>query len=145
VAKKPRKQVLRALDLTTLLVALDHLEEHGPPPAVPDPYAAPAECVYLAHVGADHLAALTARLPHATVLFRTPADGPKGKVVRPVFDKAALLYVLRFCFSKGNEFAPFVRDLRPINPRRWSVLDADGNTVRRPKKNTSEGPTSDPT
>lgn len=127
------KQVLKALDLTTLLVALDHLEEHGPPVAAPEPYTNAAECVYLAYIGEAHLAALTGRLPHVSVLFRTPADGPKGKVIRPVFDKTAITYLMRFCFPKSNAFAKFVRDLGPINPRRWSALDADGNTVPRPK------------
>jgi hypothetical protein len=127
------KQVLKALDLTTLLVALDHFEEHGPPAAGPEPYARPAECVYLAYIGEPHLEALTARLPHATVLFRTPADGPRGKVVRPVFDKAAALYVLRFCFPGDDGFLAFVRDLAPINPRRWAVLDAAGKPVPRPR------------
>ena len=127
------KHVLKTLDLTTLLVALDHFEEYGPGAAAPDPYARPAECVYLAYIGGAHLAAMTARLPHVSVLFRTPADGPRGKVVRPVFDKIAALYVLQFCFPNSDEFTAFVRDLGPINPRRWSVLDAGGKSVPRPK------------
>lgn len=127
------KQVLKSLDLTTLLVALDHLEEHGPPVAAPEPYANAAGCVYLAYIGEAHLAALTGRLPHASVLFRTMASGPKSKVVRPVFDKTAILYLMRFCFPTSNAFAQFVRDLGPINPQRWSVLDADGKPVPRPR------------
>lgn len=127
------RQILKTLDLTALLVALDHFEEHGPPAVTPDPYAGTAGCVYLAYIGDEHLHALTTRLPHATVRFRTMATGPRAVVDRPVFDRAAVLYVLRFCFPGDDSFLEFVRDLAPINPRRWSLLDAAGKTVPRPR------------
>ena len=137
------KQVLKTLDLTALLVALDHLEEYGPNVTVPLPYARPAECVYLAYIHNAHLAALAARLPHVMVLFRTPADGPRNKVVRPVFDKTAVLYVLQFCFPGSTEFAAFVRDLGPISPRRWAALDAEGKSIPRPRP-AKAGPQEEP-
>lgn len=125
------KRVLKTLDLTTLLVALDHLEEHGPAGTVPDPYGRPAECVYLAYTGDAHLAALTARLPHVSVLFRTPANGPRSKVVRPVFDKSAVLYALRFSFPNEQDFIPFVRELATVDAKHWKVLDANGSPIPR--------------
>ncbi|MBN9119695.1 MAG: hypothetical protein J0I06_11155 [Planctomycetes bacterium] len=134
------KQVLRNLELTTLLVALDHLEEYGPSAALPDPYQTPGECVYLAYIGEALLAALAARLPYADVLFRTPADGPRSKVVRKVFCKSAILHVLRFSFPIGEEFVPFVRDLGTVNQKRWSVLDAEGKPVRRARKGKNANP-----
>ncbi len=89
------KQILKHLDLTTLAVALDHLEENGAA-ACPDPLSAPGECVYLRYIGPDQLATLAARLPHVEVVFRTVAAPPRNKVVRKVFSKPAILHLLRF-------------------------------------------------
>lgn len=135
------KHVLKSLELTTLLVALDHLEEYGPSAALPDPYEKPGECVYLAYIGDAQLAALVARLPHADVLFRTPADGPQSKVVRKVFSKPAILHVLRFSFPTGEDFIAFVRDLGSVNQKRWSILDAEGKPIRRVRKGKNSNPT----
>ena len=115
------KQSLRTVDVTALLVALDHLEEKGPATAVPDPNTAPAECVYLKYVGAEQAEALASRLPHVHVLFRTPGGSGNNKEVRRVFSKAAILHVLRLVFPADQDFAPFVRDLASVNPKYWRV------------------------
>lgn len=122
--------VLKTLDLTTLRVALDHLEEFGPAATWPDPEADPAGCVYLAYVGEEQLAVLAARLPHVEVLFRTPADPPRNKVVRKVFARPAVLHVLRFALPDEREFDPFVRDLAGVNRRHWRVLPGGQGRVR---------------
>lgn len=127
------KQVLKSLDLTTLLVALDHHDEYGPPAATPDPYADPAACVYLTYAGEQQAAALAQRLPHVEVLFITPGVGDRRKIVRKVFGKPAIEYVLRFSFAKSKEFLPFVRDLGRIDRKYWKVLDASGEPIPRPK------------
>lgn len=132
------KHVLKSLDLTTLLVALDHVEEHGPPTALPDPETSPGECVYLAYIGEAHAAALAARLPHADVLFRTPGAGARSKVVRKVYNKAAILHILRFCFPNGDEFQPFVRELSRVDRKYWRVLQPGEDPAnlkrRKPRK-----------
>ena len=118
------KQTLRDLEVAALAVALDHLEEHGPPAVVPDPAAGPGEYVYLTYIGADQAAALAARLPHVDVLFRTPAGSGKNKVVRKVYDKAAIMHVLRQVFPADQDFTPFVRDLARVNRKYWRVQPA---------------------
>jgi hypothetical protein len=116
------KRVLTTLDLTTLLVALDHVEEFGPFSTVPDPQSAPRECIYLKYIPDDRVAALAARLPHVDVLFRTPAGSGRNKVVRKVFSKAAILHVLRFAFPTRKRFTECFRDLGSVNQKYWRVL-----------------------
>lgn len=129
------KQIFRTLELTTLLVAFDHLEEYGPPAALPDPYAAPGECVYLKYVPDAHAAALAERLSHADVAFKIPGGVGKSRQVRKVFSKAAILHVLKFSFPTGEDFAPFVRDLSTVNYKYWKLLDANGEPIyRKPNK-----------
>jgi hypothetical protein len=118
------KQVLKTLDLTTLLVALDHVEEFGPAAVRPDPDAKPAECAYLTYIGDDQLAALAARLPHLDVRFKTPGAAGRSMVVRKVFSKPAVWHVLRFAFPDEREFAPFVRDLGSVDRKYWRVQPA---------------------
>ena len=127
------KHVLKSLELTTWLVALDHLEEHGPSAAVPDPYEVPGECVYLTYIGDAHAAALAERVPHADVLFYTPSVGQRRKVVRKVFNKAAILHLMRFSFPTGEDFAPFIRGLDRVDQKYWKVLDAEGKPIPRPQ------------
>jgi hypothetical protein len=80
------KQLLRHLDVAALSVALDNAEEHGPWKAdKPDPLNDPTQCVYLRYVGAEQLEVFARRLPSVDVVFKTLANGPKGKVVRKVF------------------------------------------------------------
>lgn len=130
------KHVLKSLELTTLLVALDHLEEYGPGAALPDPYEKPGACVYLAYVGEKQLAALAERLPHADVLFSTPGAGERRKVARKVFNKAAIFHLMRFSFPTGDEFAPFVRGLDTVDRKYWTVTDAAGKPIPRPRGKT---------
>jgi hypothetical protein len=130
------KHALKSLELTTLLVALDHLEEYGPGAALPDPYEHPGECVYLAYTGEEQLAALAGRLPHADVLFSTPGAGEHRKVARKVFNKAAILHLMRFSFPTGDEFAPFVRGLDTVDRKYWTVMDAAGKPGPRPRGKT---------
>jgi hypothetical protein len=127
------KHVLKTLDLTTLLVALDHLEEYGPSMALSDPYSAPGECVYLTYIGEAQAAALTARLPYADVRFRLPGPAEHGKVVRKVFSKPAILHVIRFAFPTSQEFVPFVRELATVKQKYWRVLTATGEPIRPPR------------
>lgn len=139
MAKKPQKQVLKSLELTTLLVALDHLEEYGPGMAVPDPYEKPAECVYLTYVGEAQAEALANRVPHHNVTFHVPGGAGKNRVVRRVYSKAAITHVLKFCFPRSRAFVPFVRSLKTVAPEYWRVLDADGKPTPRPKKDKGKG------
>jgi hypothetical protein len=118
------KHILKTLDLTTLLVALDHVEEFGPAATRPDPDADPGGCAYLAYIGDAQLAALAARLPHAEVLFRTPGAAGRNKVVRKVFSKPAVWHVLRFAYPDEQVFAPFVRDLASVDRKYWRVQTA---------------------
>lgn len=136
MAKQPRKQVLKTLELTTLLVALDHLEEYGPGTAVADPYEKPAECVYLTYIGDEHAAALAERVPHRNVTFSVPGTRGHHRIVRKVFNKAAILHLMRFSFPTGDDFAPFVRGLDTVDRKYWTVLDADGKPIPRPKGKT---------
>jgi hypothetical protein len=131
------KQVLRTLELTTLLVALDHAEEHGPGLLVPDPLKAPVECVYLTYIGEEQAKALADRVPHANVLFRLP--GGTGKVVRKIYSKPVIRHVLGFAFPNGKEFAPFVRVLATVKPRYWRVLDVAGVPVQTEQKKPRGG------
>ena len=127
------KQIFKTLELTTLLVAFDHLEEYGPPAAIADPYTAPAECVYLKYVPDAHAAALAERLPHASVSFKVP-DSKTRREVRKVYNKAAILHILTFAFPTEPDFAPFMRQLSSIDPKYWKVLGANGEPIARPKK-----------
>jgi hypothetical protein len=124
------KQILRTLELTTLLVALDHAEEHGPGLLVPDPLNAPAECVYLAYIGADQARALAERVPHANVLFKVPGGAGKSKIVRQVYSKPVIMHVLRFAYPNSQDFVPFVRELASVKQKYWRVLDVAGVPVR---------------
>lgn len=123
------KQVLKTLDLTTLLVALDHLDDYGPNATAPDPESLPDECVYLTHIGETHVAALAQRLLHIDVFF------PEAGVVRKVFHKQAIFHVFQFAFPNGPDFTLFVRDLASLNKRYWRLLDAAGKPVRRKRTN----------
>lgn len=136
MAKRVTKQVLRNWELTTLLVALDHLEEYGPSAAIADPYESPAECAYLTYIGDAQLAALVARLPYRHVRFLTPSAGAAGKVVRTVFNKQALFHVIRFSFPKNTKALVFVRGLESVDRKYWTVLDAAGNPIKRPRDKT---------
>lgn len=136
--KQPQKQVLKTLELTTLLVALDHLEEYGPSAVVADPYEKPAECVYLAYIGEAQLAALTARIPHVKVRFYMPT-GPS--IIRDVFNKAAIMHLMQFSFPRSKAYLPFVRALKSVPERYWRLVDADEKTIPRPKKDASKGKT----
>jgi hypothetical protein len=135
-AKKPQKQVLKTLELTTLLVALDHLEEYGPGMAVPDPYEKPEECVYLKFIGEEHLKALINRLPYVRVKFNLPGS---GSVIRHVFSRAAVMHLMEFSFPNTDAYRPFVRDLKSVDEKYWRVVDAEGNSVKRPKKGAGKG------
>lgn len=129
------KQTLKVLDLTTLLVALDHVEEYGPAAVCPDPNTNPTECVYLTYIGSAQLAALTARLPHVEVLFKTPGGAGRNKILRNVFSKPTILHVLRFAFSDERAFIPFVRDLESIDRKYWRVQPGEqeaGNQSGQP-------------
>jgi hypothetical protein len=132
--KKPQKRILTTLELTTLLVALDHLEEYGPDMSVPDAYEKPGECVYLKFIGEAHLKALTDRVPHLDVRFNLPGNSGERNPIRAVFSKAAILHVLQFCFPQSNEYRPFVRDLKSVDERYWRVLGSDGKPIKRPPK-----------
>jgi hypothetical protein len=127
------KHVLRSLELTTLLVGLDHLEEYGPSAVVPDPYAVPAECVYITYIGEAQAEALAARLPHLNVAFRVPGGAGKSRQVRKVFNKAAILHLMKFAFPTGDEYAPFLRGLETVDRQYWKVLDAEGKPIPRPR------------
>jgi hypothetical protein len=116
------KHSLKALDLTTLLVALDHVEEFGPAAVLPDPATNPANCVYLTYIGDSQLETLAARLPHVYVQFKTPGAAGRNKVVRKVFSKPAIWHVLRFAFPDEREFASFVRDLESVDRKYWRLL-----------------------
>lgn len=133
--KKPQKQVLKSLELTTLLVALDHLEEYGPSMAIADPYEKPAECVYLKFIGDAQLKALTDRIPYRNVRFNTFS----GKVVRQVFNKAAIVHLMEFSFPQSKAYKAFIHDLKSINETYWHVLDAEGKTIKRPRKEKAKG------
>jgi hypothetical protein len=132
--KKPQKHVLKTLELTTLLVALDHLEEYGPGMAVADPYEKPEECVYLKFVGDEQLKALTNRLPYVSVRFHSPGSAGERNPIRAVFSKAAILHVLQFSFPNSDEYLPFLRDLSSVDEQYWRVLDSAGKPIRRPSK-----------
>jgi hypothetical protein len=127
------KQVLKTLELTTLLVALDHLEEYGPSMAVPDPYEKPGECAYLTYIGDAHSAALAERLPHLNVAFKVPGAAGRSKQVRKVYSKAAILHLMRFSFPTGEDFVSFVRGLETVDRRYWRVLDAGGKPIQPPR------------
>jgi hypothetical protein len=116
------ERTLRGVDPTALAVALDHLEEHGPSAALPDPKTHASECVYLKYAGEALLRALAARLPHADVRFKTMGGQGRGMVVRKVFSKAAMLHLLRFLFPDDEDFAPYVRDLASVDRKYWKVL-----------------------
>jgi hypothetical protein len=116
------KHILKSLDMTTLLVALDHLEEYGPSTAVPDLEASPGEAAYLTYIGEEQIAAIAARLPHADVRFKVPGRAGKTKVVRKLFNKAALIHVLKFAYPNGPDFLPFVRSLDTVDKQYWRVL-----------------------
>jgi hypothetical protein len=126
--------VLKTLDLTTWLVALDHLEEHGPSAAVPDPYEVPGECVYLGYLGDAHAAALAERLPYRNVKFHVPSR--TGLVIRKVYRKAAVLHLMRFSFPNSEDFVPFVRGLDTVDRKYWTVMGADGKPIPRPRGKT---------
>jgi hypothetical protein len=130
------KHVLKSLELTTWLVGLDHLEEHGPSATVADPYEKPGECVYLTYTGDAHAEALAERVVHVNVTFRIPGATGRSKVVRKVYCKAAILHLMRFSFPKGEDFAPFVRGLDTVDRRYWNVLDAEGKPIPRPRGKT---------
>jgi hypothetical protein len=127
------KHVLKNLELTTLLVALDHLEEYGPSAALPDPYESPGGCVYLTYIAEPLAEALAARLPHADVAFRIPGGTGRSRQVRKVYNKAAILHLMRFSFPTGDDFAPFVRGLETVDRRYWRVLGADGEPIQPPR------------
>jgi hypothetical protein len=127
------KRVLKTLELTTLLVALDHLEEYGPSAAVPDPYEVPGECVYLAYLGDAHAAALAERLPYRNVKFSVPTT---SGIVRKVYRKAAILHLMRFSFPNSEEFVPFVRGLDTVDRKYWIVMGANGKPIPRPRGKT---------
>ena len=124
------KHVLKSLELTTLLVALDHLEEYGPSAAVPDPYETPGACVYITYIGDAHAKALAARVPYRNVKFSVPTT---AGVVRRVYCKAAILHLMRFAFPKSEEFVPFVRGLDTVDRKYWTVMDAEGQPIPRPR------------
>ncbi len=128
------KQIFKTLELTTLLVALDHLEEYGPPAALADLYAAPGEGVYLKYVPDAHAAALAGRLPHARVAFKVPGTRGRSREVRHVFNRAAVLHLLKFCFPDEPDFGPYLRTLSSVGEKYWKVLDADGEPIPRPKR-----------
>jgi len=128
------KQIFKTLELTTLLVAFDHLEEYGPPAAVRNPYDAPDECVYLKYVPDEHAAALAERLPHADVAFKVPGAAGHSRQVRKVFSKAAILHILKFSFPTEPDFASHMRVLSTVGEEYWKVLDSDGEPIKRPKK-----------
>jgi hypothetical protein len=142
VAKKPKTHVLKTLELTTLLVALDHLEEYGPGMAVADPYEKPGECVYLKYIGDAQLKALTDRLPHIRVRFSLPGRGRGNTTrnpVRVVFSKPAIIHVLQFSFPRSKAYVAFVRDLKSVDESYWKVVDAKGKPVKRPSKDEDKG------
>ncbi|MBA4189087.1 MAG: hypothetical protein C0467_13900 [Planctomycetaceae bacterium] len=116
------KRGLRTLDLTTLLVALDHVEEHGPGATQPDPKSAPGECVYLRYVGDPHASHFASRLPHVDVLFRVPGGAGQTKIIRKVYSKAAILHVLRFVLPTEEDYSPLFRDLATVKKIYWRVL-----------------------
>lgn len=119
------KHSLKSLDLTTLLVALDHVEEHGPGGVTPDLENHPEECVYLKYVGDEQAEAFADRLPHLNVLFRTLGGAGRSKVIRKVFHKPSILHVLRFTFETDDDFLPFVRDLGSVHRKYWRPLKPD--------------------
>ena len=127
------KHVLKTLDLTTLLVALDHREEYGASATVPDPYVSPSECVYVTYIGEAQAAALAERLPHIEVVFRLPGVAKRGRVVRKIFSKSAVTHVMQFAFPTSPDYAPFVRDLAAVKQKYWRVIDADGKPVQPPR------------
>lgn len=127
------KHVLKTLDLTTLLVALDHLEEYGPSATVADPYVSPSECVYIVYIGETQAAALATRLPHLEVVFRLPGVAKQGRVVRKVFSKSAVTHVMQFAFPTSPGYAPFVRELASVKQKYWRVLNAAGAPIQPPR------------
>ena len=131
------KHILKTLDLTTLLVALDHLEEYGPSSALPDLETIPGECAYLTYIGEEHITALADRLPHADVQFKTPGKAGKNKVVRKLFNKAALVHVLKFAYPTGPDFMPFVRPLGGVDKKYWRILLPSGDLA--PKRRKGKG------
>jgi len=133
------KHVLKTLDQTALLIALDHAEEFGLDAVRSDPDANPDACVYLAYIGDEQLHALAARLPHVEVLFRMPGSAGRNRVFRKVFSGPAVWHVLRFAFPDEGQFAPFVRDLGSVDRKYWRVLPA-GNNLRSPPVGRSSRP-----
>ena len=132
------KRILRDIEMATLLVALDHLEEHGPGLAAPDPGADPAGSAYLTYIGEEHASAIAARVAFAEVRFRVPGEAGKSVIVRKVYRKDALVHLLRFCFPNGPDFMPFVRSLDRIDHKYWRVLSIAGVPVP-PKPRTRKG------
>jgi hypothetical protein len=127
------KHVLKSLEFTTWLVALDHLEEHGPNATVPDPYEVPGECAYLTYIGDEHAAALAGRVQHLNVAFKIPGATGRTRQVRKVYNRAAILHLMRFSFPTGEDFASFVRGLETVDRRYWRVLDAKGEPIQPPR------------
>jgi hypothetical protein len=128
------KHTLRNLDLTTLSIALDHVEEHGPATATPDPDTIPTECVYLKFIGDAPLNLLAARLPYRNILLHTLAGAGQNKVIKKVFSKPAILHVLRFIFPSDDDFTPFVRDLGSVPRKYWRSLDTDEDPANPGRK-----------
>jgi hypothetical protein len=117
------KRVLKNLDLTTLLVALDHLEEFGPAAEVPNPRTNPDDCVFLKYIGPAQLDALASRLPHVEVMLYPRTH----KIYRKVFSRPAIWHVLRFVFGDEKVFAPSVCSLKEFSQvgewwRTWKLV-----------------------
>jgi hypothetical protein len=115
------KQVLKHLDLAALSVALDHAEEHGLTTKIPDPAEHPVMCVYLKYVGTEQAELLARRLPHVTILLRTPAGAGRNKKLIPVFDREAIEHILDFLMPSGEGSGSW-RTLDTVDKKYWKVV-----------------------